>query len=179
MDLCFITETPLAEVISHLKVARRLDRAGAGGEDRRARPDDVGLLPRSRRQPHRSVQLRRAAWLSKRRDLAKLRRDYELKTLDESQVDRDPLKQFGVWMVEAIHAQVPEPTAMTLATADAKGRPSGRIVLLKGVDPRGFVFFTNYESRKAGRWRPTRQWRSRSCGRSSSARCASREASRR
>jgi pyridoxamine 5'-phosphate oxidase len=81
-------------------------------------------------------------------DLAQLRKDYELKTLDESHVDRDPLKQFGVWMVEAIHAKVPEPTAMTLATADAKGRPSARIVLLKGVDPRGFVFFTNYASRK-------------------------------
>src|SRR6185369_17991298 len=53
-----------------------------------------------------------------------------------------------VWMVEAIHAQVPEPTAMTLSTVDMKGRPSGLIVLLKGVDPRGFVFFTNYESRK-------------------------------
>jgi pyridoxamine 5'-phosphate oxidase len=81
--------------------------------------------------------------------LATLRKDYALKTLDEADVDRDPLKQFGVWMVEAIHAQVPEPTAMTLATADGKGRPSGRIVLLKGLDPRGFVFFTNYESRKA------------------------------
>jgi pyridoxamine 5'-phosphate oxidase len=81
-------------------------------------------------------------------DLAQLRKDYELKTLDETQVDRDPLKQFGVWMVEAIHSQVPEPTAMTLATADAKGRPSGRIVLLKGLDAKGFVFFTNYESRK-------------------------------
>ena len=81
-------------------------------------------------------------------DLAQLRRDYELKTLDESHVDRDPMKQFGVWMVEAIHSQVPEPTAMTLATADKKGRPSGRIVLLKGVDTRGFVFFTNYSSRK-------------------------------
>ena len=81
-------------------------------------------------------------------DLAQIRRDYELKTLDESHVDRDPMKQFGVWMVEAIHAQVPEPTAMTLSTVDAKGRPSGRIVLLKGVDPRGFVFFTNYQSRK-------------------------------
>jgi pyridoxamine 5'-phosphate oxidase len=80
--------------------------------------------------------------------LAHLRKDYALKTLDEADVDRDPLKQFGVWMVEAIHAQVPEPTAMTLASADAKGRPSGRIVLLKGLDPRGFVFFTNYESRK-------------------------------
>ena len=80
--------------------------------------------------------------------LAHLRKDYALKTLDEKDVDRDPLKQFGVWMVEAIHAQVPEPTAMTLSTADARARPSGRIVLLKGVDPRGFVFFTNYESRK-------------------------------
>lgn len=82
-------------------------------------------------------------------DLAHLRKDYALKTLDEKDVDRDPMKQFGVWMVEAIHAQVPEPTAMTLATVDAQGRPSARVVLLKGVDPRGFVFYTNYESRKA------------------------------
>ena len=80
--------------------------------------------------------------------LASLRNDYALKTLDEADVDRDPLKQFGVWMVEAIHAQVPEPTAMNLATVGADGRPSGRVVLLKGLDPRGFVFFTNYESRK-------------------------------
>ena len=80
--------------------------------------------------------------------LAALRKDYALKTLEERDVDRDPLKQFGVWMVEAIHSQVPEPTAMTLATVGGNGRPSGRIVLLKGVDPRGFVFYTNYESRK-------------------------------
>ncbi|HEY4998546.1 MAG TPA: pyridoxamine 5'-phosphate oxidase, partial [Usitatibacter sp.] len=80
--------------------------------------------------------------------IADLRKDYALKKLDEADVDPDPLKQFGAWMVEAIGAQVPEPTAMTLATADAKGRPAGRIVLLKGLDPRGFVFFTNYESRK-------------------------------
>jgi pyridoxamine 5'-phosphate oxidase len=80
--------------------------------------------------------------------LADLRRDYALKRLDERDVDRDPMKQFGVWMVEAIHAQAPEPTAMTLATVDARGRPSARIVLLKGVDPRGFVFYTNYRSRK-------------------------------
>ena len=79
-------------------------------------------------------------------DLAALRKDYALKTLDH--VDRDPLKQFGTWMVEAIHAQVPEPTAMTLSTVGENGRPSGRVVLLKGVDPRGFVFYTNYESRK-------------------------------
>lgn len=81
-------------------------------------------------------------------ELAHLRKDYALKTLDESAVDRDPLRQFGVWMVEAIHAQVPEPTAMTLATVGADGLPSARIVLLKGVDARGFVFFTNYDSRK-------------------------------
>ncbi len=81
-------------------------------------------------------------------DLAGLRKDYALKALEERDVDRDPMKQFGVWMVEAIHAQLPEPTAMSLATVSAKGRPSGRIVLLKGVDPRGFVFYTNYASRK-------------------------------
>jgi pyridoxamine 5'-phosphate oxidase len=80
--------------------------------------------------------------------LAGLRKDYALKTLEERDVDRDPLRQFGVWMVEAIHAQVPEPTAMTLSTVGENGRPSGRVVLLKGVDPRGFVFYTNYESRK-------------------------------
>src|SRR3954468_22977024 len=81
-------------------------------------------------------------------ELAHLRKDYALKTLDESHVDRDPMKQFGVWMVEAIHAQVPEPTAMTLATVGEDHRPAARIVLLKGVDPRGFVFYTNYQSRK-------------------------------
>ena len=81
-------------------------------------------------------------------ELAHLRSEYALKTLDEREVDRDPMKQFGVWMVEAIHAKIPEPTAMTLATVDGEGRPSARIVLLKGVDPRGFVFFTNYQSRK-------------------------------
>src|SRR5471032_2814913 len=80
--------------------------------------------------------------------LAQMRSEYARATLDESDVDRDPLKQFGVWMVEAIHAQVPEPTAMTLATVDAAAHPSARVVLLKGLDPRGFVFFTNYESRK-------------------------------
>ena len=72
-------------------------------------------------------------------ELAQLRNEYALKTLEEREVDRDPLKQFGVWMVQAIHAKVPEPTAMTLATVDDSGRPSARIVLLKGVDPRGFV----------------------------------------
>jgi pyridoxamine 5'-phosphate oxidase len=80
--------------------------------------------------------------------LADLRKDYSLKTLEERSVGPDPMQQFGLWMVEAIHAQVPEPTAMALATVNAEGRPSSRIVLLKGVDHRGFVFYTNYESRK-------------------------------
>jgi pyridoxamine 5'-phosphate oxidase len=80
--------------------------------------------------------------------LAHIRKDYALKSLEEKNVDRDPIRQFGVWMVEAIHAQVPEPTAMSLATVDSRNRPSSRIVLLKGVDARGFVFYTNYESRK-------------------------------
>jgi pyridoxamine 5'-phosphate oxidase len=81
-------------------------------------------------------------------DLAQLRKDYALKTLEERDAAADPMQFFGLWMVEAIHAQVPEPTAMNLATVDARGRPAARIVLLKGVDKRGFVFFTNYESRK-------------------------------
>ncbi len=81
-------------------------------------------------------------------NLADLRNEYSRETLDEASVDRDPLRQFEQWMQEAIKAQVPEPTAMTLATVDAHGHPSARIVLLKGADPRGFVFFTNYESRK-------------------------------
>jgi pyridoxamine 5'-phosphate oxidase len=77
-----------------------------------------------------------------------LRKEYSLQTLDESQVDRDPMTQFRAWMEEAIRAEALEPTAMTLSTVGADGRPSGRIVLLKGADERGFVFFTNYQSRK-------------------------------
>lgn len=80
--------------------------------------------------------------------LADLRKEYALKTLEEKDAAKDPMQFFGLWMVEAIHAQVPEPTAMNLATVDGRGRPASRIVLLKGVDKRGFVFYTNYESRK-------------------------------
>ena len=81
-------------------------------------------------------------------ELADLRKDYSLHTLDEQSVAGDPYEQFSKWMEEAITAEVPEPTAMTLSTADGHGRPSSRIVLLKGYDERGFRFFTNYESRK-------------------------------
>jgi pyridoxamine 5'-phosphate oxidase len=80
--------------------------------------------------------------------LAQIRSDYSRATLDEGQVDRDPLRQFQQWMNEAIAARLPEPTAMTLATVGAGNRPSARIVLLKGADAAGLVFFTNYESRK-------------------------------
>src|ERR1700687_3806421 len=79
---------------------------------------------------------------------ADLRNDYAMRTLDEGDVDRDPLRQLKTWLEEAIRAQVSEPTAMTLATVDARARPACRVVLLKGIDTRGVVFFTNYESRK-------------------------------
>jgi len=68
--------------------------------------------------------------------------------LDESEVDPDPIVQFGRWMSEALDAGLRMPNEMTLATADAEGRPAARVVLLKGVDDDGFIFFTNYESRK-------------------------------
>ena len=80
--------------------------------------------------------------------LAQIRSEYARAALDESQVDRDPVRQFQRWMNEAIAAKCPEPTAMTLATSTPQGRPSARIVLLKGADAEGFVFFTNYGSRK-------------------------------
>jgi pyridoxamine 5'-phosphate oxidase len=80
--------------------------------------------------------------------IADLRIDYMRETLDERDVAPDPIRQFEHWFDEAVKAQVPEPNAMTLATAGADGRPSARIVLLKGFDERGFVFFTNYASRK-------------------------------
>lgn len=68
--------------------------------------------------------------------------------LDESDIDPDPIVQFSVWLRDALDAKLRMPNEMTLATADRHGRPSARIVLLKGVDERGFTFFTNYESRK-------------------------------
>ena len=84
--------------------------------------------------------------------LPHLRRDYGRDHLDESQVARDPITQFCAWLEQAVAALEGgpgEPNAMTLATADARGRPSARTVLLKGVDARGFVFYTNRTSRKA------------------------------
>lgn len=80
--------------------------------------------------------------------LAELRKDYCLAGLVESDLARDPYRQFEKWFQEAEAAKIPEPNAMTLATATADGRPSARTILLKGLDGRGFVFFSNYESRK-------------------------------
>ena len=77
-----------------------------------------------------------------------LRQSYEKNVLLESQASASPLEQFSRWFDEAQAAKVPEPNAMTLATVDASGQPSARIVLIKGYDERGFTFFTNYESRK-------------------------------
>ncbi len=77
-----------------------------------------------------------------------LRVEYTRATLLESEADPDPFRQFLGWFDDALASGVPEPNAMTLATADEHGRPSARIVLLKGFDERGFAFFTNYESRK-------------------------------
>jgi pyridoxamine 5'-phosphate oxidase len=80
--------------------------------------------------------------------LADLRQKYEKDVLLESSLAATPLQQFLKWFNEAMHAGVPEPNTMTLATADANGRPSARIVLLKGLSDDGITFFTNYDSRK-------------------------------
>ena len=80
--------------------------------------------------------------------LADIRRDYRLTTLTEVDVDLDPIVQFHRWFDDAIRAQVNEPNAMCLATATPDAYPSARIVLLKGADARGFVFYTDYRSRK-------------------------------
>ena len=80
--------------------------------------------------------------------LAELRKSYERAELDESASAADPLQQFDTWLQQALSAELPEPNAMTLATVGDDGRPSSRIVLIKGVDARGLVWFTNYQSRK-------------------------------
>jgi pyridoxamine 5'-phosphate oxidase len=80
--------------------------------------------------------------------IADLRREYSLARLDEKEVSRDPIAEFARWFAEAQAAEVEEPNAMVLATATLEGKPSARVVLLKGFDERGFVFFTDYRSLK-------------------------------
>ena len=77
-----------------------------------------------------------------------LRKSYERAELDEASAAERPLAQFEAWLQQAMAAQVPEPNAMTLATVGADGRPSTRVVLLKGVDERGLAWYTNFNSRK-------------------------------
>src|SRR4051812_10050509 len=81
-------------------------------------------------------------------NIADLRQEYMRESLDEHDVARDPIAQFNRWFEEAVAAKMPMVNSMTLATVSAAGEPTARIVLLKGVDARGFVFFTNYDSRK-------------------------------
>ena len=81
--------------------------------------------------------------------IAELRTEYARTALSERDTDADPLAQFAKWFDEAQHAEVHEPNAMSLATTGADGMPSARMILLKGVDARGFVFFTDYRSRKS------------------------------
>lgn len=81
-------------------------------------------------------------------DIADLRKSYERDALDEDAADPDPLRQFEHWLKQALDAKLPEPNAMTLATVGDDGRPSTRVVLIKGCDARGIVWYTNYQSRK-------------------------------
>jgi pyridoxamine 5'-phosphate oxidase len=81
-------------------------------------------------------------------DISQLRKSYERAELSEDASHADPLQQFAQWLGEAISAQIPEPNAMTLATVASNLRPSTRIVLIKGYDERGLVWYTNYASRK-------------------------------
>ncbi|HAO33960.1 MAG TPA: pyridoxamine 5'-phosphate oxidase [Candidatus Competibacter sp.] len=80
--------------------------------------------------------------------LAEMRHDYALGALRKAEVDPDPIKQFQRWLQEAVAARLPEPNAMTLATADRSGRPCARVMLLKECDAEGFAFFSNYQSAK-------------------------------
>jgi pyridoxamine 5'-phosphate oxidase len=82
------------------------------------------------------------------KSISELRKSYERAELDESASDPDPLQQFEKWLKEAISGEVPEPNAMTLATVSGDLRPSTRVVLIKGYDAHGIVWYTNYESRK-------------------------------
>lgn len=82
-------------------------------------------------------------------DLSEMRKDYIMQGFDETDAVDDAMTQFKIWFEEAIRSQVQEPNAMTLATATTDGKPSARVVLLKAATEEGFVFYTNYESRKA------------------------------
>jgi len=81
-------------------------------------------------------------------NLANIRKEYRKATLDQTSVESDPVKQFAKWFGEALQSEVIEPNAMNLATVNSNGKPSARIVLLKGLENNCFVFYTNYQSKK-------------------------------
>jgi len=83
------------------------------------------------------------------KEIAAIRQDYQRAALDESEAGHDPIALFRRWFDEAVHAQVAEVNAFSLSTINEAGRPSARILLLKGIEQDGFTFFTNYESRKS------------------------------
>ena len=83
------------------------------------------------------------------KNLADLRKSYERDALDEEASAADPLQQFETWLQQALDAQLPEPNAMTLATVGADGRPSTRVVLLKGLDARGIVWYSSTKAARA------------------------------
>jgi pyridoxamine 5'-phosphate oxidase len=82
------------------------------------------------------------------KDIASIRKEYSNRVFDQHMVDKDPVKQFITWFNEAVEANVPEPNAMNLASITADGRPTSRMVLLKGVEQNKLVFYTNLQSRK-------------------------------
>ncbi|MEP1151359.1 MAG: pyridoxamine 5'-phosphate oxidase [Balneola sp.] len=84
----------------------------------------------------------------KTKDIEKLREEYSQNTLDEKDVDLDPIAQFQHWLNESLTAKIPEPNAMTLSTVDSSHKPHSRIVLLKGIDKGSFIFYSNYKSDK-------------------------------
>jgi pyridoxamine 5'-phosphate oxidase len=80
--------------------------------------------------------------------ISDIRKDYSKSTLDLSSVNKNPVAQFEIWFEDALKAKVPEPNALTLSTVAEDGRPSGRIVLLKGIESDKFIFYSNYQSQK-------------------------------
>ena len=81
-------------------------------------------------------------------EISSLRKEYKLRELSEKNVDENPFEQFDIWFKEMLNSNIPEPTAMILATATKEGKPSARTLLLKAYNKDGFIFYTNYESRK-------------------------------
>lgn len=81
-------------------------------------------------------------------NVEQMRKEYSKGALDEESVAQNPVDQFKIWFEEAVRSKIPEPNAMQLSTVGSEGRPSARVVLLKSYDQKGFVFYTNYESRK-------------------------------